>query len=73
MKNLVKNRTEPNRAHPYSEYQAKEENMKGYLGRNRELMSQFTEVKVKGYHESKIVKLIILPKWCNSIGWPHHY
>ena len=32
--------------HINSEYQAKEENMKGYLGRTRELMSQFAEVKV---------------------------
>lgn len=30
-----------------AEYQAKEENMKGYLGKTRELMSQFSEVKVE--------------------------
>ena len=30
-----------------SEYQDKEENRKGYLGRTRELMSQFAEVKVE--------------------------
>ncbi|KAK9187630.1 hypothetical protein WN944_019028 [Citrus x changshan-huyou] len=30
-----------------AQYQAKEENMKGYLGKTKELMSQFCEVKVK--------------------------
>ncbi|XP_024035488.1 uncharacterized protein LOC127899248 [Citrus sinensis] len=30
-----------------SEYQANEENMKGYLGRTRELISQFAEVKME--------------------------
>ena len=30
-----------------SEYQAKEENIKGYLGRIRELISQFAKVKVE--------------------------
>ena len=30
-----------------TQYQAKEENMKGYLGKTRELMSQFYEVKVE--------------------------
>ena len=30
-----------------AQYQAKEENMKGYLGKTRELMFQFCEVKVE--------------------------
>lgn len=30
-----------------SEYQARDENMKGYLWRTRELMSQFSKVKVE--------------------------
>ena len=30
-----------------SEYQAKEENLKGYIGKTRELMSKFAEVKVE--------------------------
>lgn len=45
-----------------SEYQAKDEDMKGYLGRTRELVSQFSEVKVEMVPQIKMCEADNLSK-----------